>query len=334
MPTDEPLHPLVFEPLYRQYVWGGRRLVEQFGRNGPTSGPVAESWDIVDREDSQSIVAHGPLTGLSLGHLCRERHREVFGPHAVAYGGDRRSFPLLVKFLDAEQDLSVQVHPDDSAAASLSPPDRGKSEAWYVIASRPNSRVHLGLREGTDPFSLRRSIDSGSIDHVLATRRSRAGDCYYLPAGTVHALGAGNLVAEIQQSSDVTYRLHDWNRLGSDGRPRTLHVEAGLAAVRSFTPVGAVERRGTSDPCTHRLVECPHFTLEEVRPTGQWTAGTGGTAEILICVSGSFQLEDRWNMPRIPTGGTVLLPAAIGHQTILAETDSILLRATLPTTAA
>jgi mannose-6-phosphate isomerase len=329
MTRSEPLHPLIFKPLYRHYLWGGRRLVEVFGRRSSDESPLAESWDLVDRDEAQSIVAHGPLEGRSLRELCGTRPLELFGAAACPPTAARR-FPLLVKLLDAERDLSVQVHPDDQAAAQLAPPDRGKSEAWYVIGAQPGSLVHLGLREGTDAASLRESLASGNVVDLLATRPSRAGDCYYIPAGTVHALGAGNLVAEIQQSSDVTYRLHDWNRLGPDNRPRPLHVEEGLAAVGSFEPVRPAERRATADPDAARLVDCVHFSLDEVRPRGRWTAGCGATAEIVICVAGGFTLERRWSLPPIPSGGTVLLPAAIGGQTIDCAPGTTLLRVSLP----
>jgi len=323
------LHPLIFEPVYRRYLWGGRRLVDGLGRRPPADGPLAESWEIVDREDAQSLVACGPLQGRSLGELHRERRPELLGSAAVL--ADRRAgFPLLVKLLDAEKDLSVQVHPDDATAARLAPPDRGKSEAWYVIDSLPDSLVHVGLRSGTDAASLRRAVESGEIEGVLATRPSRAGDCYYIPAGTVHALGAGNLVAEIQQSSDVTYRLHDWNRVGPDNRPRPLHVEQGLAAVRSFAPVPPSGREPTADPRVFQLVDCDHFHLEEIHAAGRWTTGTGLAAEILICAAGGFTLEDRWSLPSIPAGGTVLLPAVIGRQAIDCRAGTILLRVSLP----
>lgn len=327
MTRPEPLHPLIFEPLYRHYLWGGRRLIEAFGRRVSGQDPLAESWDLVDRDEAQSLVACGPLAGRSLRDLCGTRPLELFGDHPSTAP---RRFPLLVKLLDAERDLSVQVHPDDQAAARLVPPDRGKSEAWYVIEARPGSLLHLGLREGTDAADLRRSLESGAIVDLLATRPSRPGDCYYIPAGTVHALGAGSLVAEIQQSSDVTYRLHDWNRLGPDNRPRPLHVEEGLSVVRSFGPVPLAERRETPDPCAVRLVDCDHFSLDEIQPRGRWTAGTGAVAEILICVAGGFTLEQRWSLPPIPKGGTVLLPAAIGCQAIDCTPGTTLLRVSLP----
>lgn len=334
MSPSEALHPLIFEPLYRQYLWGGRRLVDVLGRSAPAEGPLAESWEIVDRADAQSVVACGPLRGRSLGELRRDRPAELLGRRVPFDASRADGFPLLVKILDAALDLSVQVHPDDACASRLTPPDRGKSEAWYVVDSHPGSLLHLGLRPGTDRETLRRSIAAGSVEDVLATRASRSGDCFYLPAGTVHSLGAGNLVVEVQQSSDVTYRLHDWNRLGPDGRPRPLHVEAGMAAVRSFEPVVPTGRRRTTDPDAVRLVDCEHFILEEVRPGSQWTTGSGFTAEILVCISGGFAMEGRWSLPPIVPGGTVLLPAAIGPQVLTCHGDTLILRVSLPTSPA
>ena len=222
------LPPLVFTPLYRRYLWGGRRFATSLGRDLPPGDDFAESWELVDRGDDQSVVAHGPFAGVTLGRLMRERGDALYGPRSPA------SFPLLFKFLDARRDLSVQVHPDDVRAARLEPPDRGKTEAWYVVDAVPGSRIYAGLRPGIDAHSLAAAVRDGSCADVLHSFEPRAGDSVFIPAGTVHALGAGLLVAEIQQASDVTYRLFDWNRVGADGRARPLHVEAGLEAVTRF----------------------------------------------------------------------------------------------------
>jgi mannose-6-phosphate isomerase len=324
MPHAAPLHPLVFVPLYRDYLWGGRRFEGLFGRELRKGGVIAESWELVDRGGDQSIVAAGPLAGTPLGELVRTRRGDLLGD-AEAAG----PFPLLFKFLDAHLDLSVQVHPDDARAAKLVPPDRGKTEAWYVVAAEPGSLIHAGLVPGTTREHLRRAIEQGRAAEVLANFEPQAGDCVFIPAGTVHAIGAGVVVAEIQQSSDVTYRLFDWNRVGPDGRPRALHVEAGIDAVTSFTPVRPVEPLETPDPSVRRLVACEHFRLDEVRPGTRW-ATVGGRLGFLAVIRGGIRLAIHWGLPALGPGRCVLLPAALGPERIECEPGTVLLAISLP----
>ncbi len=325
MHTPAPLHPLLFSPLYRQYLWGGRRFERLFDRGLPREGVVAESWELVDRGDEQSIVTAGPLAGTPLGELVRGRGRELLGD-LLPPG----PFPLLFKFLDACLDLSVQVHPDDPRAARLVPPDRGKTEAWYVIDAEPGSRIYAGLVPGTTRERLREVIGEGRAAELLAGFEAKPGDCVFIPAGTVHAIGAGIVIAEIQQSSDVTYRLFDWNRVGPDGRPRPLHVEAGLEAVTQFEPVGPVVPATTADPAVKRLVDCPFFRLDEVRPQGDWRTGGDGRFRFLAVIRGRVRLEDRWSLPPLTAGRCVLLPAAIGPQRIEGDQGTTLLEISIP----
>ncbi len=305
------MHPLLLRPLYRRYIWGGRRFATVLGRDLPAGDDFAESWELVDRGDDQSVVAAGPLAGTPLGEIVRRSGGELFGRNAPL-----DVFPLLFKFLDASRDLSVQVHPDDSRAARLGTPDRGKTEAWYVVEAAAGSRVYAGLREGADLSSFAAAVRAGRCEDLLHSFEARAGDCIFIPAGTVHAIGAGLMVAEIQQSSDVTYRLHDWNRTGPDGKPRPLHVDAGLEAVTRTAAVGPVRPAPTADPAVQRLVTCDYFLLDEVRPAGQWAIGGDDACHFLAVLSGEVRCEDRWGLPSIPRGGCVLLPASIGRQTL------------------
>ena len=312
------MHPLLFEPLYRHYLWGGRRFETCLGRRLPPGDAYAESWELVDRGTDQSLVAAGPLRGTALGELVRTRGADLLGRHAP-----RPSFPLLFKFLDALHDLSVQVHPDDARAARRSPPDLGKTEAWYVLDAAPGSRIYAGLRPGTDRASLAAALVAGRCDEVLHSFEPVAGDCIFIPAGTVHAIGAGLVVAEIQESSDVTYRLHDWNRTGADGRPRPLHIEEGLEAVTSFTPVAPVARSaqppGSADRAVRRLVRCDHFQFDEVRSATDWAVGGDDACHFLAVISGAWHLPDHWQLPPLTRGTSCLLPAAIGRQVLAAR---------------
>jgi len=323
LPTT--MHPLLLTPLYRRYLWGGRRFATSLGRTLPPGDDFAESWELVDRGADQSIVAAGPLAGRALGDLVREHGRELLGRHAP-----RAVFPLLFKFLDACRDLSVQVHPDDARAASLSPPDLGKTEAWYVIDAAPGSRIYAGLRPGIDRPALAEALRAGRCEDVLHAFEPQAGDCVFIPAGTVHAIGAGLVVAEIQESSDVTYRLYDWNRTSADGTPRPLHIEAGLEAVTHFGPVGPVLREGSlsageplpADAAARRLVSCDYFLFDEVRPSGDWAVGGDDTWHFLAVLSGTLHLEAHWQLPPLTQGACVLLPAAIGRQVLSPASSS------------
>jgi len=317
------LPPLLLTPIYRRYIWGGRRFAAAFGRPLPPGDDFAESWELVDRGGDQSIVRAGPLAGRSLGEIVRMHGGELFGRSPPP------AFPLLFKLLDANRVLSVQVHPDDTRAARLDPPDRGKTEAWYVVAAEPGSRIYAGLREGVDQAALAAAIRAGTCETVLHSFAPVAGDCVFIPAGTVHAIGSGLLVAEIQQSSDVTYRLFDWNRTGPDGTPRPLHVEAGVEAVTRLGPVDPVRPEATSDPAVRRLVSCKYFALDEVRPTASWRCGDDARCHFLAVLEGEARLPERWGLPAVNAGDCVLLPAGVGAQEIAAA-HAKLLHVTVP----
>lgn len=309
------LPPLVFAPLYRRYIWGGRGFASALGRDLPPGHDYAESWELVDRGPDQSVVAVGPLAGTTLGELVQTRGPELLGRHAPL-----PAFPLLFKFLDACRDLSVQVHPDDSRAALLDPPDRGKTEAWYVVAAAPAARIYAGLREGVDRAAVAEAVAAGNWDTVLHSFAPAAGDCVFIPAGTVHAIGGGLLVAEIQQSSDVTYRLFDWNRTGPDGKPRPLHVEAGLEAITRFQPVQPFASQGNAGPAVCPLVRCEFFQLDEVRPLQAWQAGGDDGCHFFAVLAGRLQLDPQWGLPPLGPGQCVLLPASAGRQSMTVET--------------
>jgi len=319
------LPPLILSPIYRRYLWGGRRFASAFHRRLSEPGPYAESWQLVDRGDDQSVVAAGPLAGSTLHALVQGRGADLLGRHAPL-----ATFPLLFKFLDACQDLSVQVHPDDARAAALGTPDLGKTEAWYVIDAEAGSRIHAGLRAGVSRDQLAAALRAGRCDDVIHSFPVRAGDCVFIPAGTVHAIGAGLLVAEIQQSSDVTFRLHDWNRVGPDGQPRALHVEAGLEATTRLGPVAPVVRTPTADPAVTRLVGCDYFIFDEVRPRGHWAVGGDDACHVLAVVSGRVGFDERWSLPPLGPGDTALLPASAGRQELATADGTTLLRVTLP----
>jgi mannose-6-phosphate isomerase len=261
-----------------------------------------------------------------LHDLIVQRGAEILGRH---HPQDR--FPLLMKFLDARRTLSVQVHPNDGQAALLDPPDLGKSEAWVVLAAEPGSLIYAGLRPGVGRAELVEAIRQGTCEQCLHRFEPAVGDCVFLPAGTVHALGEGLLVAEIQQSSDTTYRLFDWNRLGTDGKPRALHVEQALEVIDfDRSPVQPQELRPTNRPGVGRLVECDKFMLDRRQLDSPQTVGGDGRCHVLTVIEGSVTVAGD-PCPDVPARGTtVFLPAAVGEVLLTPRSPAVLLDAYLP----
>ena len=309
------LYPLRFEPVYQPRIWGGRRLETLLHRRLPSGNAYGESWDICDHDAGQSIVESGPLAGWALHELFTTRKEELLG-HSGRHVPcpplpDR--FPLMLKYLDAADRLSVQVHPDDRMAAQLDPPDLGKTEAWTVVAASPGSLIYAGLKPGVTPAKLARSIRPGTGRRWLHAFAAVPGDCVLLPAGTVHALGAGLLVAEIQQASDITFRMFDWNRVGPDGKPRQLHVEQALEAI-NFDQ-GQIQPRQpqpTEHPSRCRLVDCDKFLLDRWDFSTPEAIGGDGRCHIITVLEGSLAVEGDPADAPLSRGRTVLLPAALG----------------------
>ncbi|MBN1854623.1 MAG: class I mannose-6-phosphate isomerase [Pirellulales bacterium] len=293
-------YPLRFQPIFRRYIWGGRRLATLLGKSIGDTGTCAESWEIVDHGDDQSIVTNGPFAGKRLTDLIQRDAPEFFGRHRHF---DR--FPLLFKFLDVHHPLSVQVHPDDAQAAQLDPPDLGKTEAWVVIASKPGSKIYAGLKSGMDRPALIRELARGSLENCLHSFEPQAGDCVLIPAGTVHATSEGLVIAEIQQASDTTFRLFDWNRVDAEGRPRPLHIEQALDAIDfSRGPVEPVVPQPTLDAGIERLIACDVFVLDRwqcAMPTDRLEAGTDSTSPSVASIS--HPLENRCRTVPASIGG-------------------------------
>lgn len=320
-----PLYPLRFHPILRRYLWGGRRLAELGKPIGDE--PCAESWEICDRADDQSVVAEGPLAGATLHELMVERGSEILGRHAPL-----PRFPLLVKFLDTQLPLSVQVHPDDALAARLSPPDLGKTEAWVVLDVRAGGFLLAGLKRGFDRRAFERELLRGTAELCLARFEPRPGECYFIPAGLVHALGPGLLVAEIQQSSDVTYRLWDWNRTDAEGRPRELHLEAGLEAVDDrLGPASAVTPQPTGDAERQRLVACDKFVIDRLSLAEPRDLSLDNRCHILLTLSGDIELQ-RQAAPNCSAhpGDVYLLPASLGEVRLAPKPQAVCLDVFLP----
>jgi mannose-6-phosphate isomerase len=321
------LYPLQFRPIFRDYLWGGRRLETVLGKRLGPGEHFAESWEVVDHGQDQSVVANGPLLGTSLQELVTSFGVPLLGRHAPL-----ASFPLLFKFLDAHKTLSVQVHPNDDQAARLDPPDLGKTEAWVVLAAEPGSRIYAGLKRGFDRHALVREVSRGTCELCLHSFQPQPGDCVFLPAGTVHALGAGLVIAEIQQASDTTYRLFDWNRVDPrTGSPRELHVGQALDVIDfDRGPVEPVAPAETGLPSVERLVHCDKFVLDRQAIGGAAAIGGDDRFHVLAVIGGTLEVNGRHVANPLQKGQTILIPAACGRVQVRGATSAIVLDIYLP----
>src|SRR2546423_6438636 len=259
--------PLSFEPIFMERIWGGRKLAELFGKKLPANKPIGESWEIVDRPEAQSVVANGPLEGKTLHELWSQHRQQIFGDVP-----DAPRFPLLIKLLDAEEKLSLQVHPPEKIAAKLG--GEPKTECWYVAAAEPNAEIFVGFKGATSRNEFEKSLRAGSAANHVHRLRVKSGDAMFLPAGRFHGIGGGNVLIEIQQNSDTTYRVFDWNRIDeSTGKPRPLHVDQALECI-DFNDVAPklIEPKGDL-LVKHGLFEIHKWDLDsprEVAPSGQF----------------------------------------------------------------
>jgi mannose-6-phosphate isomerase len=285
-------------------------LQRQLGKpTGP--GVWAESWEIVDHRSAQSVVASGPLKGRSLHELVERFQAELVGAEVWKHIQDpsrpetlRGRFPLLVKFLDAEQLLSVQVHPNDVQAARLNPPDLGKTEAWVVLDTHPGAVIYAGLKQDVDEKRFAEAIRSGTVESCLHSFEPHTGDCVFVPAGTQHAIGAGLLILEIQQASDTTFRVYDWNRTGPDGRPRELHIDQAMRVTNFQAPPVAPQAPVNISGHGQKLVSCPYFEIRRWHAPIRPQLGKPATFVIVAVTAGHVRIENVWYEP----GQTVLLP--------------------------
>ena len=308
--------PLAFQPIFLERIWGGTKLAEVFGKKLPAGKRIGESWEIVDRPEAQSAVANGPLKGKTLHELWSQYRKEIFGEVP-----DAARFPLLVKILDAQEKLSLQVHPPEKIAAKLG--GEPKTECWYVAAAEPDAELLIGFKRSTSREEFETALRAGSVADHIHTIRVRAGDAMFLPAGRFHAIGGGNLLVEIQQNSDTTYRVFDWNRVDpATGKPRQLHVDQALTSI-DYNDVAPklVQPKGEL-LVQHELFEIQRWNLDSSREIA-----APGKFAIVCCLSGSLQCVDVDLRP----GEFFLVPAASQDRQLRPRSDSTtLLRITIP----
>ena len=301
---------LTFAPVYMPRVWGGRAIEALFNRKLPIEKPIGESWELVDRADVQSVVNHGDLAGTTLHELWQERRTEIFG---AGLAGDR--FPLLVKILDATDVLSVQVHPPAAVAQKLA--GEPKCEIWYFVLAKPGAAVYSGLKRGTTRERFERALADGSVVDCLHRLPTQADEFIYIPSGRLHAIDAGNVIFEIQQNSDTTYRVFDWNRLDLNGKPRRLHVDESLAAI-DFDD----HEPGFGQAEGERLVHCQHFCVERWRLEAERPAHAPGCFAVFQVAQGEVRCAGRV----FNAGDLFLVPAAADATVAPVRGPAVLLR--------
>src|SRR5437870_3801467 len=315
-PKSEISAPLTFRPIFMERIWGGRKLAELFGKKLPANKRIGESWEIVDRPEAQSVVARGPLKGKTLHELWKEGRSLIFGevPNAPR-------FPLLIKLLDAHEKLSLQVHPPEQVARKLG--GEPKTEFWYVAAADPGAELLLGFCKPSTRVQFENALREGTAADYVHKIRVKPSDAAFLPAGRLHAVSAGNLLIEVQQNSDTTYRVFDWNRRDDSGQPRQLHIKQAMASIDFKDVTPKLVRPKGETLVRHELFEVQKWNLDsprEATPRGQFA--------VVCCVTGKLRCADVDLAP----GEFFLVPARLQDRQLQPRRKGTrLLRITIPT---
>jgi mannose-6-phosphate isomerase len=319
------LYPLIFSPIFKDRIWGGREIERLYGKKLPPGAVIGESWEISDRPGDASVVANGPLAGKTLRWLMENHAAEILGGAKPAADG---RFPLLCKILDAREKLSLQVHPPASKAAELK--GEPKTEMWFIADAGPNANLYVGLKRGVTRAEFEKKIAAGSVAECFHRVRVRAGDTMFLPSGRVHAIGDGLVIFEIQQNSDTTYRVFDWNRVGLDGKPRELHITQSLASIdfNDFEPKLAETKLAAGGKIQKRaLVNNPLFNVE----VWQLNSGASGflkpkKLQVIAVTAGEIEIRSGVTTVNLSAGQFSLIPASLERTEVLAKSVAALLR--------
>lgn len=313
------LYPLIFDPLYKERLWGGSQLTSVLHRDVPAGkDPIGESWEIVDRDDAQSIVCNGSLAGVKISQLVKHYGKNLLGGK---FSGGR--FPLLVKLIDAGQRLSLQVHPDEEACSRIGDGAEPKTEMWYIIAAQKDARIMAGMNPRSTKRQLLELLNSPEVENQLQVYKSQPGDAYFISAGIIHAIDAGNLLLEIQQNSDTTYRVSDWGRVDSDGKPRELHVAKGMESI-NFTNRTSSRIPGVVGDVGHNRKfpvtnHCRFFSVDDLRLVGDWRDDTvqSGSFHLLSAINRPVKVGKNEKTVDLAPGQSCLVPACFGTYFII-----------------
>jgi len=306
-----PLYPLTFQPIFKERVWGGRNLASLYRKQLPADVPIGESWEITDRPEGVSVITNGPLAGKDLHWLMAHHAEELLGPAKSQSG----RFPLLVKLLDAQDDLSLQVHPPAEVAAKLG--GEPKTEMWYVAQATPTAQIYVGLKNGVTREEFERKVRDGSVADCFHRHTVQAGDAMFLPSGRVHAIGAGSVLFEIQQNSDTTYRVFDWNRVGLEGKPRDLHIEQAMASINfnDFEPAKVVTSSSASKSLSRRsLVDHELFSVDLLSLPPKSSLPLKHTGPLVVAATdSSVSIYSDGAPVRLSAGQFAVIPASVSE---------------------
>ena len=318
------LYPLIFQPAFKERVWGGRELERLYGKKLPLGARIGESWEISDRPGDASVIANGPLAGQTLRWLMEQHPAELLGGARTAAAG---GFPLLCKILDARDKLSLQVHPPANQASALQ--GEPKTEMWFIADAAPGACLYAGLKRGVTRPEFERKILDGTVADCFHRIPVKAGDTMFLPSGRVHAIGDGLVIFEIQQNSDTTYRVFDWNRVGLDGKPRDLHIAPSLASIdfNDFEPALVAHAPEADGKIRRRaLVKDPLFETDLLEmPAGAAHRLPPRQLQILAVTNGTVRIQSGATSVSLSAGQFSLIPASLGQTEILASSEAVLL---------
>lgn len=319
------LYPLTFKPVLMERVWGGRRLAELYDKELPTTAPYGESWEVTDRPEAVSVITNGPLAGKDLRWLMEHHRAELLGD---ARDHDGR-FPLLIKILDSSDKLSLQVHPPADKAAELN--GEPKTEMWYIADAKPDADIFVGLKPGVTPDQFEQKIADGTVAQCFHRHEVKRGDVMFLPSGRVHALGAGSVIFEIQQNSNTTYRVFDWNRIGLDGKPRELHIADAMKSI----DFGDIEPALVDAPFAGTEIARRTIVSDSLFTVENWKLAAGAAApltppscRVVANLTGNITLSDGATSVSLAPGQFALLPACLAGPEIHAAAASEILIAT------
>lgn len=324
------LYPLFFHPIHKERIWGSQKLAEKYNRDLP-SDKIGESWEIACHDNGIGIIRNGSLTGMSLLNAIEKYGEKLLG--SAVYSADYRKFPLLIKILDAADVLSVQVHPDDSYAYIHENGELGKTEMWYVIDAVPDAKLVYGVKSGVSRDTFRYYLEQGQLEECLQTLEVKGGDVLYIPAGLVHAIGAGIMICEIQQNSDTTYRVYDWNRVDDKGSLRGLHIEKALEVIDfdSHHTSNKLPGLELNVEGGRRIlyIACDYFAMEKLIVDGAMDLYIDGKRfQTLTCIEGSGKIHFDAGMELIMPGTSCLIPASL--KKIIVEGNCTLIRSYVP----
>ena len=292
------MYPIKFEPIYKECIWGGANLRTVFGRDFP-SDHIGESWDLSSHTNGTSIVSNGHLAGQSLNQLLAQSWKDIMGKKIP----QEKQFPLLVKIIDANDNLSIQVHPGDGSCEVED--EGGKTEAWYVVSAKENAQLVYGLQKGMTKEKFIKAVAENTVGDAVRRVTVKAGDMIFVPAGTVHALLDGVMVYEVQQNSDITYRIYDYGRVDQDGKLRELHITKALEAINFETQL--------SDAFENDQICCPYFSMEKLIVSGEKQEKTADQFIIYCVIAGQGEIQYQEARERLELGDTVLIPACLGE---------------------